>query len=297
MNWRTLRGWLQLARISNLPTALADVLAGFFLAGGALAGVDWRVALALVCSGGVYSAGMIMNDVADIDIDAQERAFRPLPSGVVTRRSAACVAGALALVGVAAAFAAGVRLGVVALALLVAAACYDLRGERRLFDISLLGLCRSLNVLLGAAACGAWTGGPHPPAPVLAGMAAVGVHTMSLSAVARGEADDDPMARDLCVGAVLSLSTAVVLFGYTIAVADADLHAILLLAVFVAASLGAVVVAFATGRRIPTVKLMLRLIVALDALLVFGIAGEVPALVVLALIVPAWILARVSYPT
>ncbi len=79
---------LSLARISNAPTVLSNVLAGVALAS-AVAPVTMSgtalLALAMVL---YYTAGMYLNDLFDLGIDRLERPERPLPSGRVSRREA-----------------------------------------------------------------------------------------------------------------------------------------------------------------------------------------------------------------
>lgn len=91
-----LKGHLVLARVSNSPTVISNVLAG-----AALAGVTWHphfvlLALAMVL---FYTAGMYLNDVCDYEIDRRERPERPLPSGLIARRSAVAITIGLFVVG------------------------------------------------------------------------------------------------------------------------------------------------------------------------------------------------------
>lgn len=78
MRWRT---YLQLGRVSNLPTVWTNVLAGAVLAGGAVSG---RALLLPVLAGSLfYVGGMFLNDAFDREIDRRERPERPIPSGRV----------------------------------------------------------------------------------------------------------------------------------------------------------------------------------------------------------------------
>lgn len=86
---RKLYGYLALARISNSPTVVSDVLAGAALAGalapsGALAALIAAMVL-------FYTAGMYLNDVCDYAIDCRERPERPLPTGLIARSAAMTV--------------------------------------------------------------------------------------------------------------------------------------------------------------------------------------------------------------
>lgn len=100
MPWRRrLHGHLSLARISNSPTVVSNVLAGAALVGG-LGEIRLVIVLivAMVC---FYTAGMYLNDVMDYAIDRRERPERPLPTGVVSRQAAMAVTLTLLIAGMA----------------------------------------------------------------------------------------------------------------------------------------------------------------------------------------------------
>jgi 4-hydroxybenzoate polyprenyltransferase len=77
------RAWLQIARVSNAPTVVSNAVAGAALAGAA--GEAVLVALAMVL---FYTAGMVLNDLADAEIDRRERPERPIPSGAISPTAA-----------------------------------------------------------------------------------------------------------------------------------------------------------------------------------------------------------------
>lgn len=150
----SLRAYLELSRISNLPTCWSNVLVGAALAAGR-GEVSWRGVLlpgaAVSC---LYVGGMALNDAVDAPRDAAERPGRPIPSGRVSRAAATVFAlGALAAgVGLAAAAGAGCAIVAVSLALCIVA--YDLLHHRLAASVPLMGLCRGLVYLLAAAASG-----------------------------------------------------------------------------------------------------------------------------------------------
>ena len=74
--------YAQLVRAPNVFTALADVLAGFLVVSGDFAQVGVWLPL-FVASMALYSAGMVLNDVYDVEVDSKERPHRPIPSGQV----------------------------------------------------------------------------------------------------------------------------------------------------------------------------------------------------------------------
>src|SRR5688572_2542760 len=103
-----LRDYLQLVRLPNVFTAMADVLMGYLVTHDPaplptlkLPGVFWALLGASCC---LYCAGMVLNDVYDIDADRRERPQRPLPSGRIGWNVARWLGYELLLAGVALAF-------------------------------------------------------------------------------------------------------------------------------------------------------------------------------------------------
>ena len=80
------RHHLTLARISNSPTVISNVLAGTALAT-ALTLNDTVVVMAIAMVL-FYTAGMYLNDLFDLEWDRTRNAARPLPSGAVSVREA-----------------------------------------------------------------------------------------------------------------------------------------------------------------------------------------------------------------
>lgn len=145
--------WLQLLRLPNVFTAIADVAMGYLVTHGELAPV-WDFALLVVASCLLYSSGMVLNDVFDAEVDARDRPDRPIPSGRVSRRAAATAGWAMLVAGVFVAwrisFAANDwRPGAVAVLLASCILLYDGALKRTRFAPLLMGECRMLNVLLG----------------------------------------------------------------------------------------------------------------------------------------------------
>lgn len=159
--------WASLLRLPNVFTVLADVSAAFLLVSGPPAGGGWWIRWVLIVTAGVllYWAGMILNDVFDIEKDRAERPHRPLPSGQICRRRATAVAVVFLFGGVVAAFQAGqfpaegfaVTLLplVIAAALTVAILLYDGPLKRTAVAAYLMGGCRTLSFLLGGSAAAA----------------------------------------------------------------------------------------------------------------------------------------------
>lgn len=169
-----LRAYAQLARLSNLPTALADICLGA-LAAGALPHHSLAFAALLPASACLYSAGMVWNDYFDQEQDRQERPFRPLPSGRVAPAEAVRLGIGLLAAGVLLALAAGKTSLLVAVCLAVAILAYDGWLKRTWAGPLAMGACRFLNVLLGISACGSllWPPGAH--LALIVGLYIVGV--------------------------------------------------------------------------------------------------------------------------
>ena len=146
----SLRGYIDLVRPANVTTALADVLAGYALAGlRNPRALPWLLA-ATAC---LYAGGIVLNDYFDRDLDRVERPERPIPSGRVSAGSAAWLGSLLLTAGVLFAAQATGAAMIVATAIAVSVLLYDSWGKRFSLVAPLnMGLCRALNLLLGAAA-------------------------------------------------------------------------------------------------------------------------------------------------
>ena len=149
-----IKALLSLTRPANLVTAIADVLAGMAIAGyfgvfdPSPAPVGW-LALATV---GLYGGGVVFNDVFDAELDAVERPERPIPSGIVSKSTAALLGSLLLAVGIGASFMVNQTAGFLAIGIAVASLVYDRFGKHHnwLGPVN-MGLCRGLNLLLGVS--------------------------------------------------------------------------------------------------------------------------------------------------
>lgn len=143
----TPHGYIALLRPANVATALADVLAGYALAGlQNPAALPWLLA-ATTC---LYAGGIVLNDFFDRDLDRVERPERPIPSGRVPARNAALMGSGLLVAGILTASAATRAASMVAIAITVFVLLYDAWGKRHaVVGPANMGLCRALNLLLG----------------------------------------------------------------------------------------------------------------------------------------------------
>jgi len=182
----TLQSYLELLRLPNVFTAIADVSMGFFLVsvgspglqGGGWAVSDndprklvsialWTLGLLAAASALFYSAGMVLNDVFDIELDREEQPYRPLPSGRIGLGAARWLGWQLLTLGIMFASAAAVLLdkfppahladdfvlswrpALVAAGLALLIVLYNAGLKRTLLGPVAMGGCRMLNVLMG----------------------------------------------------------------------------------------------------------------------------------------------------
>jgi 4-hydroxybenzoate polyprenyltransferase len=136
---------------------------------------------------------MVLNDAFDAAVDAVERPGRPIPSGRISRRLAFAVGWQMLGAGVAAAvavsaLAAHAAPAIVAGCLALMVVLYDGGLKSTWAGPWAMGWCRTLNVLLGAS--GAPSFGRLGPAWTYA--VGVGLYTVLLTYIARGEAAGDP---------------------------------------------------------------------------------------------------------
>ena len=201
----------QLLRLPNVFTAFADV--GLAACVGVAVFPGWRepgywltVALLALASGSLYLAGMVWNDVFDLDEDRRDRAFRPLPSSRVSLRTAAILGTVLIAAGIGLAAAAG-ALGL-GLGLAAAVLAYDGGLKRTALGPLAMAGCRFLNVLLGLSAVPA-DAFPLPLRVHLAGV--VGVYIVGVTWFARTEAAESNRRQLLAASSVMAASLALAL--------------------------------------------------------------------------------------
>lgn len=169
-----LKDYVQLVRAPAALTVLGDTVAGSAAAGLRLSG---RRLLLPFSSVAFYWAGMALNDWADRKLDAVERPERPIPSGRVSAGAALGTGAALTAAGLGLAALGGGRMAV-AVPLAASVWAYDTVFKPTPAGPLAMAVCRTLDVLLGA-------GGETRRAVTAA--AAVGVHTLGVTALSTGE--------------------------------------------------------------------------------------------------------------
>lgn len=196
-----LGAYARLLRLSNGPTAVADVWMGYAVASGELA-PSWALAFVTLASLCLYHGGMALNDCRDAKEDTAEERDRPIATGLISFTGAHRVATTLLRMGLLLAIAAGATVGsylaaALGLLLLAAIVAYNGRLKRTVAGPFLMGACRGLNGLLGMSLAS----GPLAWATVPPGIFA---YVVGLTLFARDERET-PYRPQLVAGATLSL--------------------------------------------------------------------------------------------
>jgi 4-hydroxybenzoate polyprenyltransferase len=147
------RAYFELLRLPAVFTAMADVMMGYLVTQGSFQ-PPWAVALLIASSSLIYLAGMVLNDVHDVDVDAVQRPQRPIPSGRISLLSAqrlgwGMLAGGVITAWLVSLLAGNFYPGIVATILVAAVVLYDIVLKRTAIAPLVMGSCRFLNVLLG----------------------------------------------------------------------------------------------------------------------------------------------------
>jgi 4-hydroxybenzoate polyprenyltransferase len=195
------RAYLELLRVPNLFTAAADVMMGFLFVQVStgkpeeweLRGTDaYLLGVLVVSSVLLYAAGVVLNDVYDVEADRRTRSRRPIPSGRVSLRAARWLGWELLFFGAALPWIIALPLGQYRAALVSSAlaACivfYDTILKRTPLGPAAMGACRMLNVLLGMSVLA----GPFRPEHWLVA-GGIGVYVAGLTWLARHEDETSP---------------------------------------------------------------------------------------------------------
>jgi 4-hydroxybenzoate polyprenyltransferase len=317
-----IRAWAQLVRVPNTLTACADVLAGFSIAVGPWFASDGiAVSLLLICLASVcfYWAGMVLNDVHDIEADRIQRRKGPLVDGRIDIQTAAIAGWMLLFTGI---LLAGVSsyllpdpsnastrnpskwlvVGIGSLLAMVIAA-YDSRLKATIFGPLLMGMCRGLNLLLGISLgwCLVWPSDSDWIVIAVAVFGHVGF-VMGITLAARRESLVDQSSRRLAIAWMISFLGIVAIAVCPLWARDRalpldprSLYPILIGLLMVPWLRRAVLSVRdpGVGTLIPAIKQAILSIIFLDAAIALQFAGSTPGMIVCGLAIPTLALARV----
>ncbi len=297
--WRPgrVRDWLELCRLPNLFTAMADPLAGALVLG-----AGWwnapAVLAVILASACLYAAGVILNDWHDCQQDAKERPDRPLPSGRIGRWRA--FVGALVLIAIALFWIWLVNVVVVGTMLLMAILVYDILAKHAPVAPAIMGLCRSLNLLMGMSLMWPTAGQTHQSLAIYL-VVLMGVYILGVSLFARTEVAP-ARNRELVAGAVVTWAAIIALSLLRMIFPDEPLRgagylwAGLLLAAVGYSMAGALLAPSPLSVQ-RSVKTAVMGVILFDAAIVGFTRGPWLAMVVVVLIVPAIWTGRRLYST
>ncbi len=196
------KAWLQLARVSNLPTVWSNVVMA--LAWGTARhipelGIDPAAVtlpplsallnqgfMLLVAGTLIYTAGMVLNDVWDRHRDAHERPERPIPRGAVCPHRATAAAAVMLIAGLAATsvFSSPWVLPLIG-GLVACVVLYNVLHARWGGAVLLMAACRGL--LVFAAVMAVWSPGVVNLGPRLIPPAILLGYTLIIAVLARRE--------------------------------------------------------------------------------------------------------------
>lgn len=302
-------------RLPNVFTAIADVTMGYLFVHGSIP-APATLGLLIAASALLYTAGMVLNDVFDIEVDMKERCFRPLPSGQIGLKTAGAFGFAQLVLGIACGWVAGFidpagavipwRSGLIATVLAACILLYDRVLKSTRLGPLVMGSCRFLNVLLGMSAARV-AAGDFPlgfSAAELLVAAGIGVYIVGVTLLARTEAatSQSPL---LLAGIVVMACGAVVLGSFTRFVDEGTLKTdemivwmlLGLLMVTVLRRALAAVMDPSPERVQAAVKHSILSLIWLDAAIVLAVAPPIYGVAIAALLIPALLLGRWVYST
>lgn len=288
----------RLIRLPNVFSAPPDVMAGFAVAAGS---VSFSVRLAIVLLGSclLYASGMIWNDYFDFAADARERPARPIPSGAISRSSAFLLGALMMILGIAFCFVASWKAGLVSILLSGAILLYDGALKRLPIAPAMMGLCRSLNLILGVVIARHILGVSNSPDWGIYVALANGIYITGVTLFARREAGTSPRSI-LISGTGVMLVAFLFHFAIWIMAGHFSILGIVLLTGFTILLLIRAIPAISaphpqTIQR--AVKTAVLGIIVINAATCATFVGPLPSLVVLAHLIPALWIGRWIYST
>jgi 4-hydroxybenzoate polyprenyltransferase len=294
-------------RLPNVFTAMADVLLGFWFTHETLSPIGVFLLL-LASSSLLYTAGMVLNDVFDLEQDRRERPHRPIPSGRIPIMTAGRLAGCLLIFGMLVGCGAGLLAGDLrpaALSILLAWTIIFYDGILKHTPVGpvAMGVCRMCNVLLGMSVSPTpWTAANWAVAGGL------GLYIVGVTWFARREASSSQRLQ--LIGATLTMLAGISLLRWWPKLIPSEkwfatlqfepeswTWAWILIALVIGWRFVRAIFDPQPARVQAAVKTGILSIIVLDAVTVFAVRGPVPAVVILLLIVPTVALGAWIYST
>lgn len=309
-NHTTLRHWAQLVRLPNVFTIIADVAAAFLLVAHGPEPVA-RFVTVIFAGIALYWAGMILNDVFDVERDRANRSERPLAAGKIGLPAARTAGWGLLVLGVILGAASGYVPGgdypvtwfpaVASVLLAIAILLYN--GPLKITPVApaMMGACRVLSFLLGVSPLFSFVfGEPLIPKYLFGVAVGFGTYVMGLTTMARREAVGGP-STNLPTGLVVTvMGCAMLALAPQLARVPVQWQASptgLFPALIAMIAFPVIVRAFRAVRDPSPAKIQMAIrvgilsIIPLAAAYAFLGAGPIWGLIIFALVVPAMLLA------
>lgn len=308
-----LLAYLQLLRIPNVFTAVADVTMGFLFVGQSVQQFPLSFIAIVAASSCLYLAGMVLNDVFDFEVDLAERPQRPLPSGRISRKTATVLGLSLMATGLTFGWLAGfihggpypLRSGILATLLAVMIVLYDGVVKKTSLAPLAMGACRLFNVLFGMSVAVNLDSllGYTPAQWLIAG--GFGVYIVGVTLFAREEAVTSRRS-NLVVAACVML-TGIMMLGFfpwaslapptRFTTAGAWPFLLFILMASVIRRCGFAIHNPTPGNVQVTIKQAILSLIVLNAAIILAVAATVPAVLVFSLLIPTLLLGRWVYST
>ena len=142
-------------RPANIITAIADIFAGVAIAGFLIPEI-WdqeliiQILLLIISTAGLYSGGIVFNDIFDLKQDKINRPERVIPRGRVGLTEAKILGTSLFAIGLSSAFLVSTISGIIATSIMLLALSYDkYTKHHKVIGPINMGLCRGGNLILG----------------------------------------------------------------------------------------------------------------------------------------------------
>ncbi len=222
LHWGSIGDWAQLVRLPNSFTLISDTTAASLVVGSFLLPVPAYI-LTLLASFCAYWAGMILNDVVDIEEDRISRPSRPLPAGRISPVIAGHVAHGMLLIGPMLILVAtniypaqklwmGAAFGA-AMLLSLTVRSYNSSLKPTLVGPVLMGLCRTLNILMAGCCMFSLSESSTMPIALVWYAGAIGLYIMGVTVYAKRE-ESESAAGTLSLGLILEVAGLVLLAGF-----------------------------------------------------------------------------------
>lgn len=147
----TIKDYFRLVRIPNVFTTISNILLGYIF----FTSIDhfnyFDMFKLISISAFLYIGGMVLNDYFDIKIDKKERPWRPLPSNKISKKNALIIMVISFLYSLTISVIIGWYTFIITLTMVTLIFSYNRFLKNTICGSIIMGIIRSLNVLLGAS--------------------------------------------------------------------------------------------------------------------------------------------------